>query len=439
MPKLVAHLEGNGKQLKNVLLDKLAADPGSPVEGRVYYNTTSKYPFIYNGTSFLKMLSGSVDLSTSEATGTLAAARLGTFTGGDVSSVGGSYALTVDTVGGATAANIADAVTKRHSQNTDTGTTSTTFTLDSDAGTPVKLKNNTGVIEGRNDADNAYVGAKFSVVTLTADPTNALEAATKQYVDAVGTGLRDFKESVRVATAAALPANTRTGNVLTATANGSLNGTGIDGVTNLAVNDRVLVKDEVTGANNGFYYVSDLGSAGTPWTLTRSTDADSDAEVTAGVYCFVSEGTANADSAWVLSTNDPITVNTTALTFVQFSGLGQVTAGNYLTKTGNTIDHDTSGVTPGTYTSVTVDSYGHITTATNPTNGYAASIGNATDTTLTVTHNLGTLDVLVEVYENATGDTVLANITRTTTNALTVTFDTAPATNAYRVLVRKAV
>jgi hypothetical protein len=104
---------------------------------------------------------------------------------------------------------------------------------------------------------------------------------------AAATASPDNKRSVRLATAVALPANTRSGNVLTANANGSINGTGIDDKTDIALSQRVLVKDEATGANNGLFYVSQLGDGSNPWKLTRSTDADTSAELstaTAAVF-----------------------------------------------------------------------------------------------------------------------------------------------------------
>src|SRR5207253_2644309 len=96
---------------------------------------------------------------------------------------------------------------------------------------------------------------------------------------------------------------------------------------------RVLLKDQSTGSQNGIYVFNGAASA-----LTRATDADTDAEVTAGLYTWATEGTVNADSGWVLTTNDPITLDTTSLVFTQFTGLGQITAGAGLTKTANTID-----------------------------------------------------------------------------------------------------
>ena len=177
-------------------------------------------------------------------------------------------------------------------------------------------------------------GTLTGALTLNADPTNDLHAATKQYVDALASGL-DLKASCRVATAAALPAYTRTGNVITASANGAL--AAVDGVT-LVLNDRLLLKDGTAGADNGIYYVSQVGDAGTPYTLTRVTDADTDAEVNAGLFTFIEEGTVNGDKGFVLTTNNPITVNTTSLAFSQFSGAGDVVAGSGMTKTGNTLN-----------------------------------------------------------------------------------------------------
>jgi hypothetical protein len=115
------------------------------------------------------------------------------------------------------------------------------------------------------------------------------------------------------------------------TANITLSGTQtIDGVV-LVAGDRVLVKDQSTASENGIYVV-DSGS----W--SRSSDADSDAEVTSGLFTFVSEGDTHADSGWVLTTNDTIVLGTTNLAFAQFSGAGQITAGDGLTKNGNAID-----------------------------------------------------------------------------------------------------
>ena len=104
------------------------------------------------------------------------------------------------------------------------------------------------------------------------------------------------------------------------------------------MNDRVLVKDQSSAPQNGFYKVTNTGSGGAAWVLTRTPDADAASELTAGAFTFVEEGTANADNGYVLSTNGAVTLGTTNITFEQFSGAGQISAGNGLTKSGNTID-----------------------------------------------------------------------------------------------------
>ena len=150
---------------------------------------------------------------------------------------------------------------------------------------------------------------------------------TKEYADSIKQSL-DVKQSVRAAT---------TANITIATALN--NGDTIDGVT-LATGDRVLVKNQTTGSENGIYVVG-----ATP---ARSDDADTSADVTAGMFVFVTEGTANGDNGFILTTNDTITLGTTSLSFTQFSGAGQITAGDGLTKSGNTIsvnaDDDTIGI-----------------------------------------------------------------------------------------------
>ena len=156
-------------------------------------------------------------------------------------------------------------------------------------------------------------------ITSLATPTGSTDAATKAYVDAQLQGL-DVKNSVRVAT-------TANGTLSSAFANGQT----VDGIT-LATNDRILIKNQSTGSENGIYTVN---ASGAP---TRATDFDANSEVTGGAFFFAEEGTTNADNGFVLTNDGAITVGTTALTFTQFSGAGQVIAGSALTKSGNTLN-----------------------------------------------------------------------------------------------------
>lgn len=130
-----------------------------------------------------------------------------------------------------------------------------------------------------------------------------------------------YKKSVRIKTVGALAANTAggsgVGKTLTANANGAFPST--DGIT-LAQNERILVAHEATGANNGVYTLTTVGSAGAAWVLTRATDFDENSEVTCGIEIQVEEGTSYGSTTWRLTTANTITVDTTALTFAKVGG-----------------------------------------------------------------------------------------------------------------------
>ena len=162
-------------------------------------------------------------------------------------------------------------------------------------------------------------GTTLSQARVATTPSNANDAASKSYVDSTINGL-DVKESVHLATTAA-------GTLASDFANGDT----IDGVA-LATGDRILIKDQADASENGVYTVN---ASGAP---TRATDFDADSEVTAGAFFFVEEGTTNGNNGFTLTTNDDITVGTTDLTFTQFSGSGQITAGTGMTKSGNTLN-----------------------------------------------------------------------------------------------------
>ena len=158
------------------------------------------------------------------------------------------------------------------------------------------------------------------------DPSSDQDAATKAYTDSIAQGL-DIKESV--------VATTDGTNIdLTSSADpGS-----IDGVT-LSDGDRILLKDQTTAAENGVYEAT---TAADPSSWARATDVDEDEEVDAGMFVFVEEGTSFANKGFVLVSDDPLVVGADDLQFSQFSGAGQITAGNALTKTGDTLDVDES-------------------------------------------------------------------------------------------------
>lgn len=171
---------------------------------------------------------------------------------------------------------------------------------------------NAAVTPGKADLTLSW---DFSQGTLlSANPTQPSQVANKYYVDSIAQGL-DVKGSCRVGT----------------TADITLSGLQtIDGVS-LAAGDRVLVKNQTDASQNGIYKVVD----GAAW--TRTSDMDQASEF-AGAFTFLEEGTVQADTGWVCTTNNPVTIGTTAITWVQFSSAGVVLAGAGLNKQGNTLN-----------------------------------------------------------------------------------------------------
>lgn len=151
-------------------------------------------------------------------------------------------------------------------------------------------------------------------ITNLGNPSSAQDAATKFYVDSVKTGL-DFKQSVRAI----------------AKGNITLSGTQtVDGVS-LVAGDRILVAGQTSAATNGIYVV-----AAGAW--SRAEDADSSAELNAGAYCFVEEGTLYKETGWIMTSDEVFTLGTSEMFWVQFSSAGVVLAGIALEKVGNTLN-----------------------------------------------------------------------------------------------------
>ncbi len=240
-------------------------------------------------------------------------------------------------------------------------------------------------------------------VTNVATPTAGTDATNKDYVDNAVAGL-SWKDEVAVAS----------------TANLSLTGEQtIDGV--LTSNSRILVKDQSTLAQNGIY-VTSSGA----W--TRSTDADTGAKI-AGAAVFVSAGTTNGGNRYVCNVTGTITIGSTSITFVVFGGGTTYTGGNGIDVTGTAITAKIGDGLSFSSTNIVVD-------RATVMSRYAADIGDNSSTSITVTHSLGTKDVLVQIYDKTTPFAQLeCDVQHTSTSAVTLIFAVAPGTNAYRVIV----
>jgi hypothetical protein len=308
----------------------------------------------------------------------------------------------------ATELNVLDGITSSTAElNLLDGVTATTTELNYVDGV-------TSAIQTQLDAKLALAGGTMtgaiamgtSKITGLGTPTDATDAATKAYVDSAAQGI-DWKASVRAATTAnvTLASDLENGDVL-------------DGVT-LATGDRVLVKDQSTGSENGIYVVKVSGAP------DRSTDADANAEVTANFAVFVEQGTVNADSGFTLTNDGSVTVGTTALVFTQFTGLGQIVAGTGLDKTGNTLDIDSTVVTltgTQTLTNKTLTS----PTLTTPDLG-TPSAGTLTNATgLPVATGISGLGTGVATFLATPSSANLASALTDESGSSTVAFTTSP-------------
>jgi hypothetical protein len=250
------------------------------------------------------------------------------------------------------------------------------------------------VWDGSDWTNDAMSTRTFESVSLTTDPTSSNHAVRKSYVDALAAGI-NWHDAVYLATAASLGqapyydnGTSGVGATLTATGNARLS---VDG-TNATNGDRVLVKNQATAQENGIYVVTDQGSSTSTWLLTRASDfnASISGQIKSGEAVFVKNGTTNANQGFILTsagtgTGGSHILSTDILTFTQFTGTATFTAGNGLTKTGNTLDvvsadagrivvnadsvdlavvgqSNTTGSAAYSFVSaVTVDSYGRVT------------------------------------------------------------------------------
>lgn len=300
-------------------------------------------------------------------------------------------------------------------------------------------------------------------ITGLGTPTSAADAATKQYVDDVAQGL-----NIHAASWAGTTAN------LNATYNNGTSGVGAtltnagtqaafvtDGITP-SIGDRILVKNQTTTSQNGIYTVTVTGSVSTNWVLTRATDFDQAVEIAGGDFTFVDNGTTLANTGWV-QIDEVTTVGTDPIVWQQFSGAGTYTASNgvlltgtnftFAPQSGKGLETGASGAaiklatTSGLNLSsdLAVGAGNGITVLTNTVaidtavvvSKYATNVGDASSTSITVTHNLNTRDVQVVLFDNsAPYAEVICDVQHTTVNTVTLLFTIAPTLNQYRVVVQ---
>jgi len=469
-------LDLNKNELLNARIQNLSSAPSSPVSGQVYYNTSDNAIYLYDGSAWQQvaigadaagntdeLTEGSNNLYFTDERAQDAVATA--LTGGTQTNISVTYDDASNTFSFVAENGVADSDTDDLSEGSNNlyytdarvdsyvsgsmdtddlseGSTNLYYTDARSRGAIstgddyIDYNSSTGAItlDTANAATVAYVDQEVSDVNNTINgltTTDIAEGSSLYYTDArarlaVASGddtlsynsstgvftantstlaLKSYVDSQVQASAQGLDVK---GSVRAATtADITLSGTQtIDGVS-LSAGDRVLVKDQTDGTENGLYVVVDGGS----W--TRTTDADSDSEVTAGLFTFVTEGTSYADTGWVVSTNDDITVGTTAITFTQFSGAGVISAGDGIVQNGTVFD------VVGTSDRITVNADSIDIASTYVGQSSITTVGTIT----TGTWNGTTIDVSyggTGVTSLASGEYVLGNGTGGLTTSATI-------------------
>ena len=493
--KFLVGIDLNKNELQNAVIQNLGTAPASPIPGQIYYNTSDNTLYFYDNNSWVDVLNESeviygtaaarpaasvpgrlyfaTDtqiLSFDDGTAWSQVSNFGSVTAqttyGASSTNGTSTnyaradhthgtpaltnanpeALTISgsaAVGTATTPARADhvhagpgfgAVTAQTSfgSSSTTGTATTVAHSDHTHGTPTHDNAAHSAINlSALAAPTANVSWGNYKITGLADPDNATDAANKQYVDSVAQGL-NIHDPVAAGTTASLA--TLTGGTVTynngtagvgATLTLSVPLTTLDTTYTVQTGDRIMVKNEATAANNGVYTINSAKTV-----LTRATDADTSTELNGGDFFFVQNGATLDNTGWVI-VDKVTTIGTTPVVFSQFSGAGTYTASNGVVLTGNNF----SGVVvSGGGLSVGTSGF-EVDTAV-VVRKYAANVGDGTNTTYTISHNLGTRDVIVTVYDNASPYAeVICDVQHSSTTAITLLFSVAPTSNQYRVVV----
>lgn len=497
-----------GNQLLNALAHPSASEPLGIGAGQLYYNTSTSTLGTYNGSAWQSLVNSGVTSLTSlgtiattltgylsAASGVLSASSTipGSAISGNIAGNAANVTGIIPLTNGGTGSNLTNVpggiVYGGASTLALTSVGVSGYLLTSGgSGAPTWTQATSSNIANAHVQRDASGNIAVSQVTVSADPSQALQVATKQYVDNIASGINAHDAVVAASTVplTVTYSNGASGVGATLTNAGTQAVFTIDNVTPV-VGGRILIKNQASTFQNGFYTVTNVGSGSTNWVLTRATDYDQSTpgEVAAGDSVFVvaplsefSTTPTNQNTGWIMNSPGVITIGSSAITFVQSSSSPSITAGTGISVSGNTVSialgttfdtatgSDTTGLSLGSNTlKLRLDPAGGLTATTAGTkvslgtgltmsgnnitfaSGYGVRkyvgtiTGDGATASFPITHNLATNDVQVSVYQTSiTPDTQYADIefdiVRTSTSVVTVSSGAAITTgNTYNVVI----
>lgn len=423
--KINAAIDLSLNEILNVLIQNLSSDP-TGTESRIYYNTTSKVLKFYDGTTWVSL--GSSSYSTENAQDDIASAfAAGTQSGLTITydDANNKFSFTVTDAPLLQGQNGTYYLARANHTGTQLSTTISDFTEAAqdaiaaaltasatatwayvDASNTIQVNViDSPTLQGSNGAfylnranhtstQLAATISDFNTAVRTnrldqmAVPTASVDFNSQKIINLAngtastdGVNLGQIQDLINTGTNKTSVRAASTGNVVVASA--LINSSTLDGVT-LATGNRVLLKNQTTASENGIYIVAASGAA------SRATDTDISAEVKGGLSVWINEGTANGDTRWVLTTDDPITLGSTSLVFVQDFKATSTTAGAGLVVNGAALD-------VGQGTGIIVNANDVAIDTTVVVRKFTGSLtGGATSEV--ITHNLNTRGVLVRLY-----------------------------------------
>ena len=475
--KFLVGIDLNKNELQNAVIQNLGTAPSTPSAGQIYFDTVDNELYFYSGTAW-ESTQANAQVTYGTLSGRPAAGEAGRLyyatdnyllyfdDGSTWTQIDNFGSVTAQTTYGATSGNGSSTNFARadHTHGTPalTNTTPQALTVGNTAavgtGTAparedhvhempdfgnVAAQTSFGASSGNGSSSDlaradhthgtpTHDNAAHSAINLSAlavptanvpfatykitglgNPTDDQDAATKYYVDQAVQGLT-WKAAANLLSVVNAPLTGSTG---------TLNIDTYGALTSADSGYRIVLTNQTTDADNGIYVYNDNG---TSYTLTRAADGTPYTELI-GATIYVQEGTTKAGTSW--SQQNHYLTSFADQDWVQISGVGIYTAGDGIAITDNVIAADAG-------TGITVNGTGiNIDTSVVVTK-YAANVGDGSNTSYTITHNLGTKDVIVSVYDNSSPYAeVICDVQHTSTSAITLLFSVAPTSNQYRVVV----